>query len=170
MQLILFYLFAGGALLTALILVTTKKSVNAAMAMVGTMFFLAGLYVLQDAHLMAALKIIIYAGAIMVLTLFVIMLLNIREKEGAFRYGQHRPFLQFLCICIIGLFFIKAISIFHGLPPSSNITNPTDFGTVKAVGELLFTNYILQFEMASVLLLAAIVGSVTLAQKPKKKE
>ncbi len=170
MQLILFFVFAGGALLTALIMVTTRQSVTAAMNMVGTMFCLAGLYVLQDAHLMAVMMIIVYAGAIMVLTLFVIMLLNLREKEGVVLFGQHRPFVQFVGICIVGFFFVGIVGLFQESPIPNKAVPIDGFGTVKAVGELLFTKFLLQFEMASILLLVAIVGAVTLAKKQKRRK
>jgi NADH-quinone oxidoreductase subunit J len=168
MHLIMFYFFAGGVLLTALFLVTTRKPVNAAISLVGTMLCLAGLFVLQDAHLMAVLMIIVYAGAIVVLMLFVIMLLNIGEKEGRKQIGKLRPLKQFFGICLAGLLFIKIGTLFDAGFPSG--VNPSDFGTVKAVGRLLFTRFLLQFEMASLLLLAAIVGAVVLAKKRKRSD
>src|SRR3990167_6846809 len=82
MQQLMFYIIGGVAVLSALIMVTNKKPVSAAMSLIVVMFCLAGIYVILDAHLIAALQIIVYAGAIMVLFLFVIMLLNIQEKEG----------------------------------------------------------------------------------------
>ncbi len=128
MELLMFYIFGFGAVVSALLMVTNKRPVRAAMSLVATMSFVAGLYVLLDAHLIAVLQLIIYAGAIMVLFLFVIMLLNIEEKEGL-------------------------------------VEIPSDFGTTKAVGRMLFTQYLLPFEIASILLLAAIVGAVILAKR-----
>ena len=99
----MFYILGFGAVLSALLMVTNKKPVNAAMCLILTMFLLAGMYVLLDAHLIAALQIIVYAGAIMVLFLFVIMLLNIQEKEG--RLAINKIVMQFTCIAIIGGIF-----------------------------------------------------------------
>ncbi len=169
MQLVLFYLFGGASVVTAFITITSRKSVNAAVSTVGTMFCLAGLYVMLDAHLMAALMIIVYAGAIMVLTLFVIMLLNLSDKEGVTMGGKHKPVVQVLMIVAVGLLFIKVVSLFQAGSPVVSVPGTDDFGTIRAVGKLLFTRFLLQFELASILLLVAIVGAVILAKKQKRR-
>ncbi len=160
----MFYILGFGAVLSALLMVTNKKPVNAAMCLIMTMFLLAGMYVLLDAHLVAALQIIVYAGAIMVLFLFVIMLLNIQEKEG--RLAINKIATQFLGIAVIGGIFVliaNLVTIDNSLVKSGNLVN--GFGTTKAVAQLLFTDFILPFEIASILLLAAIVGAVILAKR-----
>ncbi|NTW34699.1 MAG: NADH-quinone oxidoreductase subunit J [Syntrophobacteraceae bacterium] len=164
MELLMFYIFGFGAVVSALLMVTNRRPVRAAMSLVATMSFLAGLYVLLDAHLIAVLQLIVYAGAIMVLFLFVIMLLNIEEKEGLL--GVNTILLQFMGMLVVGLLFVSMVSLFKGggsLLASVDIAN--DFGTTKGVGKLLFTEYLLPFEIASVLLLAAIVGAVILAKR-----
>jgi len=164
MQLLMFSILGFGAVLSALFMVTNKKAISAAMSLIVTMFCLAGLYVLLDAHLMAALQIIVYAGAIMVLFLFVIMLLNVEEKEG--RPEGHTILLQFVAILLVGLVFLSMVNLVKvdgSLFALGDAANP--FGTTKAVGKLLFTEYLLPFEIASVLLLAAIVGAVILAKR-----
>jgi len=164
MQLLMFYIFGFGAVVSALLMVTNKRPVRAAMSLVATMSFLAGLYVLLDAHLIAALQLIVYAGAIMVLFLFVIMLLNIEEKEGLL--GVNTILLQFLGMLVVGMLFVTMVSLFKvdGAPLTLGAV-ADDFGTTKAVGMMLFTEYLLPFEIASVLLLAAIVGAVILAKR-----
>jgi NADH-quinone oxidoreductase subunit J len=125
---------------------------------------LAGIYVLLDAHLIAALQIIVYAGAIMVLFLFVIMLLNIQEKEGSL--SVRKIVLQFLSVLIVGFIFIVMVNLITIGKPLAKIGDAVnEFGTTKAIGKLLFTDYILPFEIASVLLLAGIVGAVILAKR-----
>jgi NADH-quinone oxidoreductase subunit J len=164
MQLIMFYILGFGAVLAALLMVTSKKPVSAAMSLILTMFLLAGIYVLLDAHLIAALQIIVYAGAIMVLFLFVIMLLNIQEKDG--RLAVKKMLVQFTGVGIVGLLFIivaKLVTIDNSLVKIGGVAK--DFGTTKAVGRMLFTDFILPFEIASILLLAAIVGAVILAKR-----
>ena len=164
MQLLMFYILGFGAVLSALLMVTNKKPVSAAMCLIATMFCLAGLFVLLDAHLMAALQIIVYAGAIMVLFLFVIMLLNVQEKEG--RLAGSAILLQFVAIVVVGLVFITMVNLVKvdgsllALGDGANL-----FGTTRAVGMMLFTQYLLPFEIASLLLLAAIVGAVILAKR-----
>jgi NADH-quinone oxidoreductase subunit J len=164
MQLLMFFTLSIGAVVSALFMVTSRKPVSAAMNLIFTMFCLSGIYVLLDAHLIAALQIIVYAGAIMVLFLFVIMLLNIQEKEG--RVEGSKLALQFLSIVAVGFIFIMVANL---AKVGSIPVQPTDvlnaFGTVRSVGRLLFTNFLLPFEIASVLLLAAIVGAVILAKR-----
>jgi len=164
MQLLMFSILGFGAVLSALFMVTNKKPVSAAMSLIVTMFCLAGLYVLLDAHLIAALQIIVYAGAIMVLFLFVIMLLNVQEKEG--RVGGHTILLQFVAVVVVGLVFLSMVNLFKtGGTPFTLGDGANLFGTTKAVGMMLFTGYLLPFEIASVLLLAAIVGAIILAKR-----
>lgn len=160
----MFTIFGFGAVVSALFMVTNKKPISAAMSLIATMFCLAGLYVLLDAHLIAALQIIVYAGAIMVLFLFVIMLLNVEEKEG--RQPGNVLLLQFISIVVVGLLFLTVVNLFKtggSIFTAGEVAS--QFGTTKAVGKMLFTEYLLQFEIASVLLLAAIVGAVILAKR-----
>jgi NADH-quinone oxidoreductase subunit J len=164
MQLLMFSILGFGAVVSALFMVTNKKPVSAAMSLIGTMFCLAGLYVLLDAHLIAALQIIVYAGAIMVLFLFVIMLLNVQEKEG--RVATNTILLQFVTVVVVGLVFLSMVNLFKNNGSLFALgEGVTQFGTTKAVGMMLFTEYLLPFEIASVLLLAAIVGAVILAKR-----
>ncbi|MFZ1987355.1 MAG: NADH-quinone oxidoreductase subunit J [Desulfatitalea sp.] len=159
MQLLMFYILGFGALVSALLLVTNKRPVAAAMSLILTMLFLAGIYVLLDAHLIAALQIIVYAGAIMVLFLFVIMLLNVEEKAG--RLSNRKIALQFVGILIVGATLIAVTGLIKIAPAQVADT----FGTTKAIGQMLFTDFLLPFEIASILLLAAIVGAVILAKR-----
>jgi NADH-quinone oxidoreductase subunit J len=167
MQLLMFCILGFGAVLSALVMVTNKKPISAAMSLIVTMICLAGLYVLLEAHLIAALQILVYAGAIMVLFLFVIMLLNVEEKEGKQgRLAGQAILLQFVAVVVVGLVFVSMVNLdkIHGsLFAIGEVAS--DFGTTKAVGKMLFTEYLLPFEIASVLLLAAIVGAVILAKR-----
>ena len=164
MQLLMFYFFSAGAIISALVMVTQKMPVRAAMSLIATMSFVAGLYVLLDAHLIAVLQLIVYAGAIMVLFLFVIMLLNVDQKEG--QSAKNAVLLQFIAIMVVGITLVTAVSLFKGDSVLSAFGEVADqFGTTKAVGMLLFTNFLLPFEIASILLLAAIVGAVILAKR-----
>ncbi len=165
MQLLMFYILGSGAVVTALLMLTTKRPVRAAMSLVATMSFLAGLYVLLDAHLIAALQLLVYAGAIMVLFLFVIMLLNLGEKEGLLVGTTTLP-LQVVSLLVVGSVFVMMASLVKIGGSLSAIGDAVNqFGTTKAVGKILFTEYMLPFEIASLLLLAAIVGAVILAKR-----
>ncbi len=164
MQLLMFYILGLGAVLSATLMVTNIRPVTAAMNLIMTMFFLAGIYVLLDAHLIAALQIIVYAGAIMVLFLFVILLLNVHEKEG--ETARRKVMIQFGSIAIVGALFIVMANLAVIEPSLVKIGDAAyPFGTTKAVGKLLFTDFLLPFEIASFLLLAAIVSAVILAKR-----
>jgi len=160
----MFFVFGFCAVVSALIMVTNKKPVSAAMCLIVTMISLAGLYVLLDAHLIAALQILVYAGAIMVLFLFVIMLLNVQEKEG--RLAGQAILLQLIAVVVVALLFLSMVNVdISGGSVLAFGYVANQFGTTKAVGKMLFTEYLLPFEIASVLLLAAIVGAVILAKR-----
>jgi len=168
MQLLMFYILGFGAVLSASLMVTNVRPVTAAMNLILTMFFLSGIYVLLNAHLIAVLQIIVYAGAIMVLFLFVILLLNVHEKEG--ETARRKVMIQFGSIVVVGALFITIANL-AAIDPSlvkagdgvSYAVN--QFGTTKAVGNMLFKDFLLPFEIASFLLLAAIVGAVILGKR-----
>jgi NADH-quinone oxidoreductase subunit J len=169
MQLLMFYIIGFVAVLSAILMVTNIRPVTAAMSLILNMFALAGIYVLLDAHLMAAVQIIVYAGAIMVLFLFVILLLNIHEKEG--KTARRKLIIQFIAIVIVGSIFIliaNLATIDPALVKAGECAVEealNQFGTTKSVGRLLFTDFLLPFEIASFVLLAAIVGAVILGKR-----
>ncbi len=158
---LLFYPLALLAVGGALSMLLARNPIYAAMSLVLAFFGLAGLYVLLSAELIAALQIIVYAGAIMVLCMFVIMLLNLGEADlevpkitlGSAVGGATA--LIFWCFSWL---------LFEGLPDALPTALPEGFGQVAAVGKLLYTQFILPFEATSVLLLAAIVGAVVVAK------
>ena len=162
-QQILFYALAALAVLSALAVVTMRHPIHSAFALIATLFFLAGIFVLLDAHFVAAVQVIVYAGAVMVLFTFVIMLLNLTPEElGPGRITGSK-------IVGIGLLIFagySVVSAFAGASaPAGGAGDAATFGTVEAVGRLLFTKYLFPFEIVSVLLLAAVMGAVVLAKK-----
>ena len=157
----MFNLFGALAVVFALGTIMSKRPVNSAINLIGTMFCLAGLFAMQDAHLIAALQILVYAGAVMVLFLFVIMLLNLREKVGV--ESRRQPFWQLLAVVVGGAFFTPLVA-FGGGRILAFRDVALSFGSTASVGRLLYTSYLLPFEIASVLLLAALVGAVILTK------
>ena len=156
----LFYVFALIAAGGAFSVLLARNPIHAAMSLVGTFFGLAGVYVLLSAHLIAALQIIVYAGAIMVLFVFVIMLLNLTEPAS--RVGPVRGWHVIggaSAVIGAGLLYV----VFESLPAEAAAA-PAGFGTVAGVGRLLFEQFILPFEATSILLLVAIVGAVVVAK------
>jgi len=162
------YLFFGIlsilAIASAIITITSRHPVRSAMALVVHFFMLAGLYLTLQAQFVAVMQIIVYAGAIMVLVVFVIMLLNLGDEE---LQQQKYQLKQFAGIAISGSFAIALIYAFTGLgnAPKNFPTHTKEFTTVQAIGQELFTNYLVQFEAIGILLTAAIVGAVLLAKR-----
>lgn len=166
-----FYLFGIISIVSAVTFVTRKSPVAAAMWLVVTMFCLAALYVMLDAQFIAAMQVMLYAGAIMVIFLFVIMLLNLGEASDI---TDVRGLWGKLLAGFAGLIVIAEIGILSrtGIP-SGNYVVPrgylgeqlSKYGAVGAVARPLYQDYSLAFELTSVLLLIAIAGAVILGRK-----
>jgi len=157
----LFYAFAALAVLSAVaMLMNVRNTVAAAMSLVITMVSLAGIYVLLEAHLVAAIQIMVYAGAVVVLFLFVVMLLNLRSDD----FAPPRQRLVKLAGALLGVFVMsQLLRVFGGLPEAG--PPPEGFGGYRQVGIALYTDYLLLVEMSSLLLTAAIVGALILAKR-----
>jgi NADH-quinone oxidoreductase subunit J len=159
---ILFYLFAVLAVGSALAMVlNVRNTVAAAMSLVITMVALAGIYVLLQAHLIAVIQIMVYAGAIVVLFIFVVMLLNLRRDS----FPPARMRLAKLVGSVAGVWALTRFLRAAGAHLPDVRTVPEDFGGYRHMGKALFTDFLLPFEMTSLLLLAAIVGAVILAMR-----
>jgi NADH-quinone oxidoreductase subunit J len=158
----LFWPFAILLVGTSLGVVLSRSPVYAAMNLVAAFFFMAGLYVLLTAHLIAFMQVLVYAGAVMVLFLFVIMLISLGDEH---LFPSRKTAMQYLgvlgavALCAV---LVAAISRASAGPAPALAPN---FGTVKAVGAVLFTEFLLPFEATSLLLLVAIVGAVVVAKE-----
>jgi NADH-quinone oxidoreductase subunit J len=163
-EVFVFVLMAAAALAGALTVVLAKNPVYAAMGLLGTMLALAVLYVVNLAHMVAAVQIIVYAGAVMTLFLFVIMLVGVDRPEDT---DERLPLQRRLVLTLAGLFVVAAGALAvsgrfawtPAAPPSAAIPN----GTVEAIGGELFTNWVLPFQATALLLTIAAVGSIALA-------
>lgn len=161
---ILFYIFASGGVVSALLVVTRRNPIIAAIYIIVNFFCLAGIYLTLHAQFIAVVQILVYAGAIMVLFVFVIMLLNLGD-ESSLRDG-----FSWKKVVAGGFGFgvlMELIYIFM-IPSGTQaieMTRATDIGTVEAVGRVLFTQFLFPFEVTSLLLTAAIVGAIVLAKK-----
>jgi NADH-quinone oxidoreductase subunit J len=161
-EMILFWVFAMPLMVAAAGVLISRNPVYAAMNLVAAFFFLAGIYILLTAHLVAFLQILVYAGAIMVLFLFVVMLLSLTDDELGMPKVTVMKALG--CVGAAGLGFVIVRAIQDMGVQNMAAVEPR-FGTVKAVGRLLFTQYLLPFEATSLLLLVAIVGAVVIAKQ-----
>jgi NADH-quinone oxidoreductase subunit J len=161
MLVLLFILFGGLALGCAINVVAQRNPLYCAISLIGVFMSLACLYLMLAAPFIAAVQIIVYAGAIMVLVVFVIMLLNVEQDERRhLKMGFLVPAAVVLAAVLIGEVAFFLVSV-HPNP----VLQPTDIGTTASIGSKLFTNYLLPFEVTSILLLMAIVGAMTLARR-----
>jgi NADH-quinone oxidoreductase subunit J len=165
MEPLLFYLFAALMLVCAVLVVAnpfTRNPVTSAMFLVLAIVSMAGLFVLLQAFFLAAVQILVYAGAVMVLFLFVVMILNVREEE-------RRPFRKlFLGLGLVVAVAVGAAIFKAEMAPLGIAAKPPVEGDTLALGRLLFSSYLLPFEIVSVILLAAMVGVVVLSKKDLK--
>lgn len=165
-----FTILAGIAIACSLMVVFKKNPVSSAFSLVLLFAAFAGIYALLGAHLLAALQILVYAGAIMVLFIFVIMLLN--ADEPSFDMGRSHPVLRGIvgvfCLTLLG-FFVWAFKkgevslVQPGLFTASAVDSAG--GNSKVISQLMFSKYELPFELTSILLLAGIVGAVAIAKR-----
>ena len=163
MTAVLFYFIACLTIISALFVVLNRNPVYSAVMLVFCFFSLAALYVLLEAYFVAVLEIIVYAGAIMVLFLFVIMLINVGKEIAATSIIVKAKVLPFVLVLLFSLNIILLILWRNeGLHQPNTISS---VGSITAIGQALFTKYLLPFEIASLLLLVALVGTVYLAKK-----
>jgi NADH-quinone oxidoreductase subunit J len=164
MTALLFILFAGLAIGCALSMVVQRNPLYSAISLIGVFISLASLYVMLAAPFIAAVQIIVYAGAIMVLVVFVIMLLNVEEET---RKNLRLRFLIPTAVLLAGVLIAEAAFVIYFVQaqPSPQDPGTSEIGLTAEIGKGLFTTYLLPFEITSVLLLMAIVGAMTLARR-----
>jgi NADH-quinone oxidoreductase subunit J len=163
MDTILFFLFALVAVACAVNLVFQKHPISSALSLIGVMGSLAVLYLLLGAEFIAMAQMIVYGGAVMVLFIFVIMLLN----AGAEKSSGKSWFAQIAGVPLLLAFVALLGFLIRGVLPTLRTVQFGSFvdGTAKQIGRILFTEYLLPFELTSILILIAILGAVVLAQK-----
>ncbi len=161
-----FALLAAVSVVGALGVVLLRQPIHAALALVGTLLTLAVFFVTLQAHFLAAIQVIVYAGAIMVLFLFVIMLLNVEEQHAG-----ARPWLRWLAygvgvLAAAGL-IVGALADPRQIPDPALARAALRGGNAGLIAEVLFVDFMLAFQLVGVLLLTAMVGAVALVQRPQ---
>ena len=160
----LFYILALAAVLSSIVVVVNQKPTYAVLSLTVTMIALSGLFVLLRAYFIAMIQILIYAGAILVLFLFVIMLLGIKGPERV----KKPKGMQSIINSIVVIAFLGELLVAGFAFQSAKMSGVNLAGTVEAVGEALFTRYLFPFELVSAILLIGIFGVVNLAQKERR--
>ena len=160
----LFIFMSAVALFSAINVLLSKKPIHSVLYMTLTFFTLAGHYILLNAQFLAVVHVIVYAGAIMVLFLFTVMLLNL-NKEGEF---SKTTWMKFVAGITGGLLFLVLIASLKSFDVAI-VSNPelSQVGLVKNLGIILYKDYLLPFELSSILFLSAMVGAVMLGKKDK---
>lgn len=175
MALTLFFYFATVMISMAVLVVALRKPIYSALCLLVLFLHVAGLFVLLDAEFIAVVQIIVYAGAILVLYLFVVMLLNVRPDEG-----YHRQLLVGLTVgfaLIVEAVLVLTRSGFAERPAGSeglaalapgaqpDAAAPAAVGNTEAIGQVLYTTYLIPFEVASLILLVAMIGAIIFSKK-----
>ncbi len=165
MESLIFYILSGILLGASLMVISSSNPIHSVLYLVVAFFAIAGHFLLLNAQFLAAVHIIVYAGAIMVLFLFVIMLLNLNKETEP----QHSIWIKFFGVISTGLFFLVLLaslkSVLVSDPSSLAVTNKSTVGLVKNLGVVLYKEYLIPFEVSSILFLAAIVGAIVLGKK-----
>ena len=164
MSQLLFFSLSIMTILSALVVVFTRKPMYSVLSLIVCFFTIAGHYILLNAQFLAITHVIVYAGAIMVLFLFTVMLLNLNAESDQPKSGK----LRIAAMVAAGMLFVTLVASIKSttlgefsLPPAS------DNGFVQHVGQRLFTDYLLPFEISSILFLSAMIGAVVLSKKEK---
>ena len=169
MEIYAFILLAVLAIASALGMILTKNTVNSALLLVLNLLSVAGVYLLLQAQFLALIQVLVYAGAIMVLFLFVIMLLNLDEEESFFDKIRVKYIVAFLLgVVIFGQILYSLGGVADFLPEISEEMQYV--GTVEALGDVLYTDFLFAFEMTAILLTAAVVGAIMIAQYKKNNK
>lgn len=163
-----FYIFSAISVVCALGVLVLRNPIHCALMLVSTFFCLGAIYVLLNAEFVAVIQVLVYAGAIMVLFLFVLMLLSTDEpSQVAVRWDA----AKMLAVIITGGIFIQIASIFSdsaltlGEKGNYPLEKIEEIGSITLIGQLLFTEYVLPFEIISILLLVAVIGAVVIAKR-----
>jgi len=159
----LFFLVAFLAVTSAVYFVFARNPLYAILSLIVTMFSIAGMYILLNAQFLAIIQIIVYAGAIMVLFLYILMMLNLNKEDESKKNNT----LKFVGVFTAGLLLIGVLGVFRGIQDHHVVVDNVDkgVGLTKNLGRLLFNEYVLPFELASILILAGIVGAVLIGKK-----
>jgi NADH-quinone oxidoreductase subunit J len=163
----IFYFLSILSMYGAIMVLMSRKPIHSLLYLTLTFFTIAGLYILLNAQFLAVVHIIVYAGAIMVLFLFTVMLLNLNKEERSPKPG----WVKLLAILTGGMLMLVLFGIFRSYDLQV-VSDPslTQIGLVKNLGKVLYKEYLLPFELASILFLTAMVGAVLLGKKEQIRE
>jgi NADH-quinone oxidoreductase subunit J len=158
---ILFYVFASWAILASLLTVFARNAAKAALFLVWAFFSFASLWILVEAEFLATILILVYVGAVMVLFLFVVKMLNIDKSTLRAKFAGYLPLGIIISLLVIAEMYLA----FSGVEMTAPI-KPDDYSNITELAMSLYTKYVLQFELAAVILLIAIISAISLVHRP----
>jgi NADH-quinone oxidoreductase subunit J len=161
LEVILFWVLAAVSLLAAMGMVVAKNPVHSVLLLILTFFTIAGLYILLNAQFLAVVHIIVYAGAIMVLFLFVIMLMNLNATTEP----QKNNLIKFAGVIAGGLLLLVLVAALRKADTGMLQQGSTDIGLIQNLGRALFKDFVLPFEVSSILFLSAMIGAIVIGKK-----
>jgi NADH-quinone oxidoreductase subunit J len=159
----IFYYMATASVVSALLAVTRRNPVHSMLFVLALFLHVAGIFLLLGAEFLAAVQVIVYAGAILIFYLFVVMLLDLPDEQARPRFGRHWPFAAAVGSSLVGLWWLARVQ--SDLAPAATRSGAPLQGNLAAIGGALFGPFTLPFEIASLVLLAAIIGAVVLGRK-----
>lgn len=160
---ILFFVMAALTIVSGILTVSTKKPIYSILYLIITFFSISGHYILMNAQFLAVINIIVYGGAILVLFVFTVMLMNLNKDDKAFSKG----FIVTAASLVSLLFFVLTAKIFFQSDVKSNevMMGEGNIGLTESIGTALYSEYVVPFELASILFIAAMIGAVLLSKK-----
>ncbi len=166
----LFYLFSFVLVASSLVVVSAKNSVHAVIFLVLCFFNAAGLFILLGAEFLAMLLIVVYVGAIAVLFLFVVMMLNVDFKETQHKINRHLPIMMMIgVLMLVEIILITKFSTIKFYDTKTLFPTPNDINNTKAIGNLLYTDFILPFQLSGCVLFVAMIGAIVLTLKDETR-
>ena len=165
----IFYVFAGLTLASSLMVITAKNPIQAALSLVLTFFLAAGIWLLLEAEFLAITLILVYVGAVMVLFLFVVMMLDINMAQLRAGFVRYLPFGLLVAVALAVLLVMAVGPAHFGLEMFAEpARHAADYSNVRELGRVMYTVYVYPFEIASVILLVAIIAAITLTHRRRE--
>lgn len=166
----LFYIFSTTLIISSLVVVGSKNAVRSVMFLILAFFNAAGLFIILGAEFLAMLLVIVYVGAIAVLFLFVVMMLNVDREEFKSEFNQHLPLLIMVAIVLFSeIMLIVNFSSVKFYDVKTLFPTPDNINNTKAIGNLLYTDFVLPFELSGAILFVAMIGAIVLTLKEETR-
>lgn len=168
---VIFYVFAAIAMCSGIAVITVRHPVRSVLSLVVTFFAMAGVWMILRAEFLSLILLLVYVGAVMTLFLFVVMMLNVEREAKKSSFVQYLPWGILLVLFITGLIILSLARQYFNISDEPLLSDSPDYSNIRQMGTVLYTEYVYAFELAGVLLLAAIIAAITLTHRgPKQRK